>query len=31
MARIVKKRKPDAVPSTPLGALMEKHLNALQA
>ena len=31
MARIVRKRKPDPPPTTPLAAAMEKHLEALQA
>ena len=30
MARITKKRKPDAPPATPLAALMDEHLNALR-
>jgi len=31
MARIVRKRKPDPAPTTPLAAAMEKHLDALRA
>jgi integrase/recombinase XerD len=31
MARIVRKRKPDPPPTTPLAAVMEKHLDALRA
>ena len=30
MARITRKRKPDAPPATPLAALMYEHLNALR-
>jgi integrase/recombinase XerD len=30
MARVVKKRKPEAEPKTPLEALMQEHLNALR-
>ena len=30
MARVVRKRKPDPKPLSPLAALMEKHLEALQ-
>jgi integrase/recombinase XerD len=30
MARIVKRRKPEAKPASPLAALMEKHLEALR-
>lgn len=30
MARIVKKRKPEAPPASPLAAVMEKHLDALR-
>ena len=31
MARIVRKRKPDPPPTTPLAAAMEKHLEVLRA